>query len=126
MAQDLDQAPVGDAQSLPMPAARAVVATDLLLSDQKNLQGKVRIHDEVRDAHQFLEEVKKIQEYLSSLKIRGRISASAKVFAGVRVFIKDAHLEIRNEFSSVTFINEANLVKITKYEELEEDFVRKR
>jgi uncharacterized protein (DUF342 family) len=74
----------------------------------------------------LLQEVKKIQEYLSSLKIRGKISASAKVFSGVRIYIKDAYLEVRNEFSSVTFINEANLVKITKYEELEEDLVRKR
>ena len=74
----------------------------------------------------LLEKVKKIQEYLSSLKIRGKVSASARVFPGVRVYIKDAFLEVRNEFSAVTFINEANLVKITKYEELEDDLVRRR
>jgi uncharacterized protein len=74
----------------------------------------------------LLVDVKKIKEYLSSLKIKGKISASLRVFPGVRIFIKDAHLEVRNEFNSVTFINEANTVKITKYEELEEDLVRKK
>jgi uncharacterized protein len=79
-----------------------------------------------KEKETLLEEVKEVREYLSSLKIRGKISASAKVLPGVRVYIKDAYLEVRNEFNSVTFINEANLVKITKYEELEEDLVRKR
>ena len=74
----------------------------------------------------LLEEVRKIQEYLSSLKVRGKISASSRVFPGVRVYIKDAYLEVRNEFNAVTFINEGNVVKITQYEELDEDLSRKR
>ena len=78
------------------------------------------------EKEQLLEEVRKIQEYLSSLKIRGRVSASSKVFPGVRIFIKDAFLEVRNEFNAVTFINEANVVKITQYEELDEELSRKR
>lgn len=75
---------------------------------------------------QLLEDVQTIQEYLSSLQIRGRISASSKVFPGVRIYIKDAFLEVRNEFNAVTFINEANVVKITQYEELDEELSRKR
>ncbi len=74
----------------------------------------------------LLEEVRKIQEYLSSLKIRGKISASSRVFPGVRIYIKDAYLEVRNEFNAVTFINEGNVVKITQYEELDEDLSRSR
>jgi uncharacterized protein len=74
----------------------------------------------------LLEEVRKIKEYLSSLKVRGKISASSRVFPGVRIYIKDAYLEVRNEFNAVTFINEANVVKITQYEELDEDLSRKR
>ena len=73
-----------------------------------------------------LEEIEKIQEYLNSLMINGKISASSKVFPGVRIFIKEAYLEIRNEFKATTFINEANIVKMTKYEELEEDLSRKK
>ena len=71
------------------------------------------------------EEIEEIRLYLSSLKIKGKISASTRVYPGVKVFIKDASLEVRNEFRAVTFINEANLVKVTKYEEPEEDFERR-
>jgi len=78
------------------------------------------------EKEQLLDEVKTIQEYLSSLQIRGKISASSKVFPGVRISIKDAYLEVRNEFNAVTFINEANVVKITQYEELDEELSRKR
>lgn len=78
------------------------------------------------EKQKHLEEVKEIQEYLNSLKITGKISAGAKVFPGVRIFIKEAFLEVRNDFSEITFINEANVVKPTKYEPIEEEYVRKK
>ncbi len=70
-------------------------------------------------------EIEEVEEYLSSLSVSGRISSSFKVFPGVKIHIKDAYLEVKNEFKAVTFINEKGLVKITKYEELEEDFSKK-
>jgi uncharacterized protein len=80
---------------------------------------KIKI-EEKRDGKK--EEIKKIHEYLTSLKVNGKVSASGKVYPGVKVVIKDASLKIRNEFKNVTFINELNEVKVTKYEALEEDF----
>ena len=72
------------------------------------------------------EEKEEIEEYLSSLSVTGHISSSFKVFPGVKIHIKDAYLEVKNEFKAVTFINEKGLVKITKYEELEEDYSKKK
>ncbi len=72
------------------------------------------------------DEIESVRAYLASLKTRGKISASLRVYPGVKIFIKDASLEIRNEFRSVTFISEANLVKMTRYEEPDEDFERRR
>ncbi len=72
------------------------------------------------------DEVKTVQEYLASLKVNGKVSASGKVYPGVKVVIKDASLKIRNEFKNVTFVTEMNEVKVTKYEELEEDYTKKR
>ncbi len=66
-----------------------------------------------------------IKEYLESLEVTGRISASSRVFPGVKLSIKNAYLEIKSEYKAVTFINEDRLVKITKYEELEEDYSQK-
>ena len=77
-----------------------------------------------RKIHQ--EEIESVRAHLASLKTRGKISASLRVYPGVKIFIKDASLEIRNEFRSVTFIAESNLVKMTRYEEPNENFERRR
>lgn len=79
---------------------------------------------EERKGHET--EIGEIRLYLSSLQIKGKISAASRVYPGVKVFIKDAGLEVRNEFKAVTFINEANLVKVTRFEEPREDFERRK
>lgn len=73
----------------------------------------------------FDEEIEEIENHLASLSVSGSISSSFKVFPGVKIHIKDAFLEVKNEFKAVTFINKDGLVKITKYEELEEDYSKK-
>lgn len=67
-------------------------------------------------------EVDELQNYLSSLKVRGRISAAERVFSGVVLYIKNASLSVRSEYKSVTFINEKDDIKVTKYIKLEEDY----
>ncbi len=74
----------------------------------------------------LIEETEEIEAYLSSLSVKGHISSSFKVFSGVKIHIKEAVLEVKNDFKAVTFINENGLVKITKYEELEEDYSKKK
>ena len=74
----------------------------------------------------YIEEMEEIEAYLSSLSVKGHISSSFKVFSGVKIHIKEAVLEVKNDFKAVTFINENGLVKITKYEELEEDYSKKK
>jgi uncharacterized protein (DUF342 family) len=69
------------------------------------------------DLQKNKEETGKIQEFLSSLKTRGRISASSKVYPGVKILIRDAKEDVRNEYRAVTFILENGLVRVTKYEE---------
>ncbi|MCG8403016.1 MAG: FapA family protein, partial [Firmicutes bacterium] len=66
-------------------------------------------------------ETEELNSYLQELSVSGKISASAQVYAGTKVYIKDAYLEVRNEFKAVTFVSDANTVKVTKYEESEED-----
>ena len=74
----------------------------------------------------LIEDIEEIETYLSSLSVKGHISSSFKVFSGVKIHIKEAVLEVKNDFKAVTFINENGLVKITKYEELEEDYSKKK
>jgi uncharacterized protein (DUF342 family) len=67
------------------------------------------------------EETVKIEEYLETIRSRGKVSASAKVYPGVKIFIRDAMNDVRTEYRAVTFIQENNLVRVTKYEEPDDD-----
>ena len=70
------------------------------------------------------EETLKVQEYLSTIKSRGRVSASGKVYPGVKIYIKDAMNDVHTEYRAVTFILEKGLIRITKYEEPDEEVKR--
>ncbi len=71
-------------------------------------------------------DIKKIKERLTSIKKEGKISASDKVFPGVKIFIKDVNLDVRNEFKSVTFVMEHGNITTTKYEAVDEELRRRK
>jgi uncharacterized protein (DUF342 family) len=91
---------------------------DKLLAYNELKQRKVALMGEQK---KIREEIGGLQNYLSQLKFQGRISASGTVYPGVRISVKDAWLEVRNEFKGVTFVAEGATVKVTKYEESDED-----
>ncbi len=70
-------------------------------------------------------ELEDIQNYLAGLKVKGRVSASDRVFPGVKITIKDQNHIVRNEQRQLTYILEKNLVTTTKYIPLEEDYSQK-
>jgi uncharacterized protein (DUF342 family) len=78
----------------------------------------------ITDLKRNVEEIEKAQDLLGNLQARGRVSASAKVYPGVRVVIKDALEEVRTEYRAVTFVLEDGLVRITKYEEPDTETAR--
>jgi len=70
------------------------------------------------------EETEKIEDFLNTIKTRGKVSASSKVYPGVKVIIKDAVNDVRNEYKAVTFVLENNLVRVVKYEEPDEESMK--
>lgn len=66
------------------------------------------------------EEIAKVQETMNELQIRGRISASAKVFQGVKIVIRDVRMDVNIDYKAVTFILEDGLIRQIKYEEPDE------
>jgi len=70
------------------------------------------------------EETAKVQEFLNTIKVRGKVSASAKVYPGVKIIVREAVSDVHTEYRAVTFILENNLVRVTKYEEPDEDVKR--
>ena len=70
------------------------------------------------------EDIGNTQDYLNGIKIRGKVSASSKVYPGVKIIIRDAINDVRTEYKAVTFVLENNLVRVTKYEEPGDDIKR--
>jgi uncharacterized protein (DUF342 family) len=70
-------------------------------------------------------ETGKIQEFLSTLKTRGKVSASSKVYPGVRIMIRDVREDVRTDYKSVTFILEDGLIRVIKYEEPDDEEAKK-
>jgi uncharacterized protein (DUF342 family) len=71
-------------------------------------------------------EIGQINSYLSSLTTIGKISASERVYPGVRISIKSASLAVRTEFKFVTFFLQGGDVKVTKYEAFDEALLRRK
>jgi uncharacterized protein (DUF342 family) len=61
--------------------------------------------------------IQKMGELLNSLSVRGRVSASSRVYPGVRIFIRDVREDVRTDYRAVTFILEDGLIRVVKYEE---------
>ncbi|MDR1597199.1 MAG: FapA family protein [Treponema sp.] len=78
----------------------------------------------ITDIKENAEAIEKAQDLLHNLKVRGRVSASSKVYPGVRVIIEDAKEDVRTEYRAVTFILEDGLIQATKYEEPGEEIMR--
>ena len=76
------------------------------------------------DINKAKAEKEKLQETLNNIKSRSKVSASARVYPGVKIIIRDAAHDVRNDYKAVTFILEAGLVRMTKYEEPHEDSTR--
>lgn len=66
-------------------------------------------------------ELKQIQDYLNTLKTRGRVSASVKVFAGVKIVIRDTTEDVRTDCKATTFYLENGLIRYGKYQGPDED-----
>lgn len=67
------------------------------------------------------DELQKYNQQLNDLKNNGKVSASSKVFPGVKIQIRDAVLPVKNEYKAITFVAEKGVVKVTKYVESEDD-----
>jgi uncharacterized protein (DUF342 family) len=70
------------------------------------------------------EELNKVQAALNNIKVRGRVSASAKVYPGVRIVNRDIREDVRNEYRAVTFVLENDLIKVTAYEEADKNLMK--
>jgi hypothetical protein len=64
--------------------------------------------------------IQKVQEFMNQIQVRGKVSASTKVWPGVKIWIRDVKEDVRQEYKAVTFVLENGLVRVAKYEEPDE------
>jgi len=84
---------------------------------QELIERKQVLTDELKDTN---ENILKVQEFMNQMQVRGKVSASTKVWPGVKIWIRDVKEDVRTEYRAVTFILESGLVRATKYEEPDE------
>ncbi|MGD0723991.1 MAG: FapA family protein [Spirochaetia bacterium] len=80
----------------------------------------------LRQLEEVTREIGAINAHLAALNTIGKISASERVYPGVKLTIKNATLPVRIEFKSVTFFLQGGDVKVTKYEAFDESLMRRR
>ena len=97
-----------------LPEDKEVYLGELMDRRQLMMMDMTKVNDEMT----------KIQEFLNTLKIRSKVSASSKVYPGVKIIIRESVNDVRTEYKAVTFILENGLVRVTKYEEPDDDVKR--
>jgi uncharacterized protein len=81
---------------------------------QELMERRQILTDELKDIN---ESIQKVQEFMNQIEVRGRVSASTKVWPGVKIWIRDVKEDVRTDYRAVTFILENGLIRATKYEE---------
>ena len=90
------------------------------------LQDYIQRREElVAEVRTLAKEIEGLQVYLNGLKTRGRISASSRVYPGVKLVIKDVKEDVKTEQKAITFYLENQMIRTTKYEEPEDDILKK-
>jgi uncharacterized protein (DUF342 family) len=87
------------------------------------IEKKMAAATEMEKAGKGIEEIKL---YLGSLKVKGKISASERVFPGVKICLKDMMDRVRVEQKSVTYILDNKRIRMTRYEPVEGEHSRRR
>lgn len=80
----------------------------------------------LRQLEECSREIGSINAHLASLNTIGKISASERVYPGVKLAIKNGALAVRTEFKFVTFFLQAGEVKVTKYEAFDEELMKRK
>lgn len=84
-----------------------------------------RREEVVGEVRNLVKEIEGLQAYLNGLKSKGRISASGRIYPGVKISIKDIREDIKTEQKGVTFYLDNQLVRTTKYEEPDDEILKK-
>jgi uncharacterized protein (DUF342 family) len=84
-----------------------------------------RREDLSRELEEITKEVESITAYLNNLKVRGKVSASGKIYPGVKINIREFSYDVKNEQKGITFFLEGGLIRSTRYEAIDDADLKK-
>ncbi|MDX9958274.1 MAG: FapA family protein [Spirochaetia bacterium] len=102
--------------------------TKKVLSEEKQAVLDELIHKRVELVGEYTvlrAEYDSIMSYLNNLKVRGKVSVSGRIYPGAKIIIRDVREEIKNEHKAITFYLDNMLIKSTKYEEVDEELLKR-
>lgn len=93
------------------------IRKQLPLEKEENLRKYIARRDEIYvESKNMTNEIEQLQAYLRELKVIGKISASGTIYAGVKVYVRDAYDEFPTDVKSVTVVYKDGFVFKGKYE----------
>jgi uncharacterized protein (DUF342 family) len=69
------------------------------------------------DLERVKEQIVEAREFLESLSLNGRVSASFKVYPGVVIYIRDKRFTVNMEYQPITFVLKNGIVKAEHFTE---------
>ncbi len=106
----------------------------VLIQKKRLSKEKEQLFEELRKKHNELhrkmaalqEEINRKQEYLNTLTINGKVSASKRVYAGVKLRIRDVEYVVKDSYESpVTFVLDGDYISTVKYQDIQDELIRR-
>ncbi|GEM_PF-54047 len=101
-----------------------------LLEQKKGMRGKLQPEKEellltlttqrdemTRRLNEVEERIIQIKSYLDALEEKGKVAVQKTCYPKVKIMVRNAGLEVKDEFTYVTFVQEAGNIKVLPYEE---------
>jgi uncharacterized protein (DUF342 family) len=79
----------------------------------------------LREQKAWVAELEKLRKILEMDTSTGKVSASDKVYSGVKITIRDVQENVRTDFKAVSFELENGLIRVNKYEEPDAELQRR-
>ncbi|MDR2734787.1 MAG: FapA family protein [Spirochaetota bacterium] len=94
-----------------------------LSSEKEKMLGELLLTKSEGDARlaEITEELEELRKIMSELEAMGRVGVQKTAYPGARIIIKNATLEVRDNFKACTFMQEAGIVRVSGYEPPKEE-----
>ncbi|MCL2558154.1 MAG: FapA family protein, partial [Treponema sp.] len=121
VSKELEEVKLNMQTLINMKQQKKVLPDDKQIFLQDLIDRRDVLYDEQKDID---EKIAVIKEHLAKLKTKGKVSASSKIFPGVKVMIRDVKEEVQSDYKAVTFVLEAGLIRAVRYEEPDKDAMK--